>query len=154
MFYNVLFIPTSTHSLPSSSTVSQVTWQVKGERQQTAYSQQTTELWCSCKVHHTYSYSQTDANKYRTTVKTDVLSWWPYYLVVSLHCQLPLCAAVFVNRDRLTGFGTPWEIRFEGNYTILRKGGNVDGYSALFSFVPELQLGRLASRTCETVLNV
>lgn len=49
---------------------------------------------------------------------------------------------VYVNRDQLTGFGTPWEIRFESNYTILRKGGNVDGYSALFSYIPDLQLGK------------
>ena len=46
-----------------------------------------------------------------------------------------------MNRDGKTGFGTPWEIRFQSNYTILRKGGNVDGYSALFSYVPDLQLG-------------
>ena len=48
---------------------------------------------------------------------------------------------VFVNRDQLTGFGTPWEMRFQANYTVLRKGGNVDGYSALLSYVPELKLG-------------
>jgi CubicO group peptidase (beta-lactamase class C family) len=48
---------------------------------------------------------------------------------------------VFVNRDQLTGFGTPWEIRFQANYTVLRKGGNVDGYSALLSYVPDLKLG-------------
>ena len=51
-------------------------------------------------------------------------------------------STVYVNRDQLTGFGTPWEIRFESNYTILRKGGNVDGYSALFSYIPDLQLGK------------
>ena len=50
--------------------------------------------------------------------------------------------AVYTNRDGLTGFGMPWEIRFQSNYTILRKGGNVGGYSALFSFVPELQLSK------------
>ena len=48
-----------------------------------------------------------------------------------------------MNRDGKTGFGTPWEIRFQSNYTILRKGGNVDGYSALFSYVPDLQLGKI-----------
>ena len=48
---------------------------------------------------------------------------------------------MFVNRDQLTGFGTPWEIRFQANYTVLRKGGNVDGYSALLSYVPDLKLG-------------
>ena len=50
--------------------------------------------------------------------------------------------AVFVNRDRLTGFGTPWEIRFQANYTVLRKRGNVDGYSALLSYIPDLELGK------------
>ena len=48
-----------------------------------------------------------------------------------------------MNRDGKTGFGTPWEIRFQSNYTILRKGGNVDGYSALFSYVPDLKLGKI-----------
>ncbi|CAI8001938.1 Putative beta-lactamase-like 1 [Geodia barretti] len=48
---------------------------------------------------------------------------------------------VYVNRDQRTGFGTPWEIRFQANYTVLRKGGNIDGYSALFSYIPELKLG-------------
>jgi len=42
----------------------------------------------------------------------------------------------------LTGFGTPWEIVFDSNYTILTKGGNVMGCSALFAYVPELQLGK------------
>jgi CubicO group peptidase (beta-lactamase class C family) len=48
---------------------------------------------------------------------------------------------VYVNRDQRTGFGTPWEIRFQANYTVLRKGGNVPGHSSIMSFVPELQLG-------------
>ena len=52
-------------------------------------------------------------------------------------------AAVYVNRDQRTGFGTPWEIRFQANYTVLRKGGNVPGHSSIMSFVPELQLGML-----------
>ena len=47
---------------------------------------------------------------------------------------------MYVNPDGLTGFGTPWEIVFVGNYTVRTKGGNVDGYSALFSFIPELKL--------------
>ena len=42
----------------------------------------------------------------------------------------------------MSGFGTPWEISFQANYTVLRKGGNVGGYSALFSFVPELKLSQ------------
>ena len=49
---------------------------------------------------------------------------------------------VYVNPDGLSGFGTPWEIAFVGNYTVRTKGGNVDGYSALFSFIPELKLSR------------
>lgn len=48
----------------------------------------------------------------------------------------------YINPDSLTGFGTPWEILFKGNYTIRTKGGNIDGYSALFSFIPELHLGK------------
>ena len=55
---------------------------------------------------------------------------------------VPLFDPVYTNRDGLTGFGMPWEIRFQSNYTVLRKGGNVGGYSALFSFVPELQLSK------------
>ena len=47
-----------------------------------------------------------------------------------------------MNRDQLTGFGTPREIRFQANYTVLRKGGNVDGYSALLSYIPDLELGK------------
>ena len=48
---------------------------------------------------------------------------------------------VFWNADGLTQFGTPFEIRTQLNYFILRKGGNVDGYSALFAFIPNLRLG-------------
>ena len=51
-------------------------------------------------------------------------------------------SAVFVNSDGISGFGTPWEILFLANYTILTKSGNIGGYSALLSFVPELQLGK------------
>jgi len=48
---------------------------------------------------------------------------------------------IFINADGLTMFGTPWEINFQNNYVIRRKGGNIDGYSALFSVIPELQIG-------------
>lgn len=61
--------------------------------------------------------------------------------VLSPTLRKEMLLQVFVNRDQLTGFGTPWEIRFQANYTVLRKGGNVFGYSCLFSFIPELQLG-------------
>lgn len=47
----------------------------------------------------------------------------------------------YTNRDLETGIGTPWEIRFQDDYTVIMKGGNLRGYSALFSFVPDLQLG-------------
>ena len=75
------------------------------------------ERW-SCKVHGAVSWwkLKNDANS---------VSW----------------CTVFVNRDQLTGFGTPWEIQFQANYTVLRKGGNVDGYSALLSYIPDLKLG-------------
>ena len=49
---------------------------------------------------------------------------------------------VFVNPDHETGFGTPWEVFYIGNYTVRAKGGLVPGYSTLFSFVPELHLGK------------
>ena len=56
---------------------------------------------------------------------------------------------VYTNRDGLTGFGMPQEIRSNLlNYTILCKpeGGNIGGYSAhIFSFVPELQLSNISS---------
>ena len=60
------------------------------------------------------------------------------------NCPKIICyisSLVYVNRDQLTGFGTPWEIRFTANYTVLRKGGNIDGYSALFSYIPDLKMG-------------
>lgn len=56
---------------------------------------------------------------------------------------LKYLSAVFVNPDQLSGFGTPWEIGYEKNYTLLAKGGNVEGYSSLISFIPDLKLGNL-----------
>ena len=53
-----------------------------------------------------------------------------------------LAHEVFVNPVRQSGFGTPWEVIFYGNYTIRSKGGNVPGYSALFSYIPELKLSK------------
>ena len=53
---------------------------------------------------------------------------------------MPSCV-VFWNPDGLTQFGTPFEIRTANNYSIRTKGGNVGGYTAGFSYVPELQLG-------------
>ena len=49
---------------------------------------------------------------------------------------------VFLNPDGLTQFGMPWEMRLMHNYLVRRKGGNIRGYTTLFSFVPELQLGK------------
>lgn len=48
---------------------------------------------------------------------------------------------LFLNPDGQTQFGTPWEMRLIQNYLVRRKGGNLLGYSGLFSFVPDLQLG-------------
>lgn len=62
------------------------------------------------------------------------------YMYMYIHAS-----AVFVNSDGISGFGTPWEILFLANYTILTKSGNIGGYSALLSFVPELQLGKCTS---------
>lgn len=46
----------------------------------------------------------------------------------------------YFNRDGFTMMGAPWEMRNMLNYTILRKGGNLPGFSTLFSFLPDLQL--------------
>ena len=54
--------------------------------------------------------------------------------------SLFMCTA-HTNRDQQTGMGTPWEIRFQNNYTVNMKGGNLRGYATLFSFVPDLHLG-------------
>ncbi|KAM9445737.1 putative beta-lactamase-like 1 [Clarias gariepinus] len=37
--------------------------------------------------------------------------------------------------------GTPWEVYDQLGYEIIRKDGALDGYSAVFSFVPHLKLG-------------
>lgn len=60
--------------------------------------------------------------------------------------------ADYINPDGQTGFGTPWEIMFRGNYTVRTKGGNINGYSALFSFIPELHLGKLYSSLLYTLI--
>ena len=48
----------------------------------------------------------------------------------------------FLNRDGQTLFGTPWEMAFDATSGVVvrRKGGNLAGFSALFSFVPELNV--------------
>ena len=55
-------------------------------------------------------------------------------------CHAHLSCAAYIHHDHLTGSGYSWEVGFLHNYTLLMKGGNLDGYSALFSFVPELHL--------------
>ena len=52
-----------------------------------------------------------------------------------------LCFAAYTNRDGETGIGTPWEVQYQDKYTVITKGGNLRGYSAVFSIVPDLQLG-------------
>lgn len=37
--------------------------------------------------------------------------------------------------------GTPWEVHQQLEYEIIRKDGDLDGYSAVFSLVPHLKLG-------------
>lgn len=50
-------------------------------------------------------------------------------------------ATAYTNRDLLTGIGTPWEVSYQQDYTLIMKGGNLRGYSAVFSIVPDLKLG-------------
>ena len=51
-----------------------------------------------------------------------------------------------------TGIGAPWEVWFQSGYTVLMKGGNLRGYSALFSIIPDLKLGMLLSLyLCSTI---
>ena len=69
----------------------------------------------------------------------------PIFIDLDL-CTYTVTCTVYSNSDGLTGFGAPWEIMFQENYTVLNKGGNIPGFSTLFSFVPELQLGELEQR--------
>lgn len=55
--------------------------------------------------------------------------------------EIVILFTAYTNRDLETGIGTPWEVSFQNDYTVLMKGGNLRGYSAVFSIVPELQLG-------------
>ena len=50
-------------------------------------------------------------------------------------------STAYTNRDLQTGIGTPWEVSYLQDYTLIMKGGNLRGYSAVFSIVPDLQLG-------------
>ena len=49
--------------------------------------------------------------------------------------------AAYTNRDLDTGVGAPWEVSYQQDYTLIMKGGNLRGYSAVFSVVPDLKLG-------------
>ncbi|XP_048582877.1 putative beta-lactamase-like 1, partial [Nematostella vectensis] len=43
--------------------------------------------------------------------------------------------------DGQTLWGSPWEMIFHENFLVRGKGGAIDGYSAMVSVVPEIQLG-------------
>ncbi|KAJ7393002.1 hypothetical protein OS493_008250 [Desmophyllum pertusum] len=47
----------------------------------------------------------------------------------------------FMYPDGTTVFGTGWEIKDVGTYSVVTKSGFVPGYSAGFAFVPEFKLG-------------
>ena len=53
-----------------------------------------------------------------------------------------LVAPIWINGGGNTLFGTPWEMYFHNETGLLvrRKGGNVPGYAALVTFVPDLKL--------------
>ena len=50
---------------------------------------------------------------------------------------------MFLNTDGKTLFGSPWEMMFIDTYLVRTKSGNIPGYSAQFSYVPELGLSKL-----------
>ncbi|XP_065828848.1 putative beta-lactamase-like 1 [Oscarella lobularis] len=64
-----------------------------------------------------------------------------YAKVLSPETVRQMSLPVYLNADGVTMFGTPWEMRYQNNYTVCSKGGNVLGYSTLFSFVSQLKLG-------------
>lgn len=47
----------------------------------------------------------------------------------------------FITRDGLWLWGSPWEMQFVEGYLIRQKIGNIDSYNAVFSVIPELELG-------------
>lgn len=47
----------------------------------------------------------------------------------------------FMYPDGTTVFGTGWEIKDIGTYSVIMKSGFIPGYSAGFAFVPEFKLG-------------
>jgi hypothetical protein len=64
-----------------------------------------------------------------------------YSTVLSTNLRRMMLLPTYTNGDMQTGIGAPWEVWFQGGYTVLMKGGNLRGYSALFSIVPDLKLG-------------
>jgi len=65
-----------------------------------------------------------------------------------------LFTIVFLNYDGKTLFGTPWEMVFTNTYLVRSKGGNVPGYSAQFSYIPELGLGNNYQVTINILSNI
>ena len=90
----------------------------------------------TCVHIHTYTHTHTHTHTHTTHMHAHTHT--THLTHIPTHCS-----TVFVNADQKTGFGTPWEVQFISNFTVLFKGGNVEGYSALFSYVPKLQLGTL-----------
>ena len=62
--------------------------------------------------------------------------------MTSSNCKLLCnCLVDFMYPDGTTVFGTGWEIKDAGTYSVLMKTGYIPGYSAGFAFVPEFKLG-------------
>jgi len=55
----------------------------------------------------------------------------------------------FINPDKLSGFSSPWEMRFLENsrYWANTKGGIFPGYSAFWAMVPEVKFGYVSQQT-------
>ena len=50
---------------------------------------------------------------------------------------------MYLNNDGKLLFGTPWEMMFVDSYLVRTKAGGVLGYSSMFSFAPDLGLGKV-----------
>lgn len=48
---------------------------------------------------------------------------------------------IFALRDNVNLWGAPWEAQRRYDYTVLRKGGGLAGFSSFISFIPELKFG-------------
>ena len=71
--------------------------------------------------------------------------------IITLNSAREMGRIVHINRDMQSGFATPFEVYFSNGYTIRMKGGNVDGYSAAMSFVPEIKLGAVFLVNCPSL---